>query len=316
MIFITGGSGFVGKNLITRLKQNKTKYTAPDRDKLNLDNINDLSQQLCQIKPRYIIHLAANVGGIKYIADNPACVYYDNTILNTNILEAARIANVKRIINLSTINIYSNELKPPYKEQHCFRGQPESCVSSYGISKRNFQYQSCFYNEQHGINTINLISDNIYGTGDNYNINKARVIPANIVRLLDAKNKGKNKIDCWGTGKSTRSFIHVEDVVDAIIHFLNLGDTHDNINLGTGEKITIKNLIKIIAEALDYNVEINWDNTMPEGSLDKYMDCKKIQEIYHFMPKFNIKTGIIQTVQTYIKEKKISNVEKLDNNKI
>ena len=299
-VFITGGGGFVGKNLVNYLVKNDFKYISPSKKDCNLLDKNSLLNCFDKFSPDCVIHLASTSGGIGYMEQNCANIYYNNIVSSANLFEVSKMYDVKKIIILNSVNIYPMNASIPFKENELFLGDPHDSVLSYGLSKKHSIYQSQFYYNQYGLKSLNLICDNIYGEHDIFDEQNGRVIPANIIKFFRAKqSRGKN-ISCWGTGNSIRSFIYVQDVVKALIFFLNKDFEFDYINLGNKNNITIKNMIQSIADIVCYNGSIDWDINKPDGHPCRFMDLNKLHDM-GFEAKTDINEGLKHTFDWFQK---------------
>ena len=307
-VLLTGSTGFIGRNLLDKLKKYYEEIFIPNRNNCNLFSIEKTNEFFQKYRPDYVIHLAGDAGGINYLKYNPATVFDNNNQITSNLFKSCHLNNVKKIIIINSINVYPNMVRTPFKEEDLFKGDPNELIESYGLSKKNCLYYSKFYYQQFGLKSINLICDNVYGPYDNFVKKKSRVIPANIVRINEALEFNKSYINCWGTGRSIRSFIYVDDVCNAIIHFLKKDFKYDFVNLSNNESISIKNLIYKICSILSYDGDIKWDSSKLEGQLLRFMNLDKLKT-YNFKPKVDLDEGLKKTIFWY-KDQKKSKIER------
>ena len=298
LILLTGSSGFVGLNLKKKFIKLGYEVIFPTRNELNLLSRSNTINYFKKKNPDFVVHLAGFSGGIEYMKLNPASIFDKNNLINSNLFNACLEGKVYKILLLNSINVYSSDVDLPFSEEDIFNGEPDESVSSYALTKKNVLYYSKFYNEQFGLNTLNLICDNIYGPLDNFDKKKSRVIPANIVRIHQAKKNLKTVINCWGSGESVRSFIHIDDVCNAIIYFLDSNFENEIINISNKKLISIKDLISKICLIMNYKGDLNWDISKPEGLSRRYMDLKKMVK-YKFNPQIDIDFGLKQTIKWY-----------------
>jgi len=296
-ILITGSSGFIGQNLQKYLRNNSIKYISPKSSEYDLRNENHVSKLFSDYQFDTIIHLAGVAGGINYIKENKTDIYYSNLMINTLLLKYSLANNISSIVALNTVNAYPSGISPPFSEEFLFSGLPEKNISSYGMAKRMMIFQSELYADTKSIKIINLLSDNIYGPHDIFNRDKARVIPANILRCLEAKENNTD-IFVWGSGKALRDFVFVDDIIGAIIFSIEEIKESTYFNVGTGNSISLKKLLNKIASQTNYDGGINWDNSKPEGELIRLLDVKKMNQLgYH--AKTSIDDGLKKTIEWY-----------------
>jgi len=298
-IFVSGGGGFIGKNLIPALKKKNYNIFAPSSKDCDLRDLRSLKQYFSNNNPEYVIHLASHAGGISYIKSNSANIFYDNLLINTQLLEACRLFQIEKVIILNSINIYPISAKVPYKESDLFLGDPEETILAYGLSKKMVIYQSKFYFEQFGLNSLNVICDNVYGNHDIFNEQKSRVIPANILRFEKATREGISEVNCWGSGTPLRSFIHISDVVNGILQLLEKDFHLDYVNLGREVIISIRELVEMIARFVFYKGTITWNLTKPDGHAKRYLNCDKVKTVYGIKASKSLEDGIKQTIDWY-----------------
>lgn len=304
-ILVTGGAGFVGRHLIQQLKLLKPKkIIAPDSTHFDLRYKSNCKKVVKNID--IVIHLAGNVGGIGYNMQNPGALYYDNIIMGTHLMEEARLANVKKFVSIGTVCAYPKYTKVPFKEEELWNGYPEETNAPYGLAKKMLLVQAQAYRKQYGFNGIFLIPVNLYGPFDNFDIQSSHVIPALIRKIHEAKIKKLPQIEVWGTGKATREFLYVEDVARGILLATEKYNSADPVNLGAGFEISIKKLVKLIANLLEYNGIIKFDTTKPDGQPRRSIDTSKARREFGFIAKTTLKKGLKQTISWYLKNYKLN----------
>src|SRR3989339_468278 len=301
-ILIPGANGFVGKHLVQNLLELKNVslnnlYT-PDFKELDLRKWEDC-QKAVQGKD-VVIHLAAKVGGIGLNREIPGEMFYDNIIMGTQLMEAARQAKVEKFVALGTICAYPKFTPLPFKEEYLWSGYPEETNAPYGLAKKMLLVQAQSYRRQYGFNAIYLLPVNMYGPGDNFDPKKSHVIAALIKKIYEAKKDNKKYIEVWGSGSATREFLYVEDGVEGIILAAEKYDKPDPINLGSGADISINDLAVLICKLMDFKGEIRWDKSKPDGQPKRLLEVSKAQKEFGFKSKTNLREGLQKTVKFYL----------------
>jgi len=277
-ILITGANGFVGKHLVQNLLELKNVslnnlYT-PDFKELDLRKWEDC-QKAVQGKD-VVIHLAAKVGGIGLNREIPGEMFYDNIIMGTQLMEAARQAKVEKFVALGTICAYPKFTLVPFKEENLWNGYPEETNASYGMAKKMLLVQSQAYRQQYGFNSIYLLPINLYGPGDNFSPQSSHVIPALIKKCFDAKRNGSDHIVAWGTGRATREFLYVDDLAEACVFLMDQYNSSDVINVGAGKETSIQQLAAALKQITGFHGKIIFDTKKPDGNMRRFLDSGSI----------------------------------------
>ncbi|MGB4253644.1 MAG: GDP-L-fucose synthase [Minisyncoccales bacterium] len=302
-ILITGAHGFLGKHLVKNLLE---KRKVP-KENLFLPTIQDLDLRKwedCQkaVKGQEIvIHLAAKVGGIGLNQEKPGELFYDNIMMGVQLIEAARQAQVEKFTAIGTICAYPKFTPVPFKEENLWNGYPEETNAPYGLAKKMLLVQSQAYRQQYGFNSIFLLPVNMYGPGDNFDPKSSHVIAAIIKKVYDAKKEGRNYIEAWGTGKPTREFLYVEDGAEGIILATEKYDKSDPVNLGSGMEISIKDLVELICKLMNFDGEIRWNTSKPDGQPRRRLDTSRAEKEFGFRAKTDFEEGLKNTINWYIK---------------
>ena len=302
-ILITGADGFLGKHLVKNLLEKR----GIQKEHLFLPTIKELdltkweSCQKAVLGQDIIIHLAAKVGGIGFNQQKPGELFYDNIIMGTQLMEAARQANVKKFIAIGTVCAYPKHTPVPFKEENLWDGYPEETNAPYGLAKKMLLVQSQAYRQQYGFNSIFLLPLNLYGPGDNFDVASSHVIAAIIKKVYDAKKNNEHYIELWGTGKATRGFLYVEDAAEGIILATEQYDKPDPVNLGSDLEISIKDLAELVCKLIDFKGEIRWDVSRPDGQLRRSVDTSKAKKEFGFESKTNFEEGLKKTIEWYEK---------------
>jgi GDP-L-fucose synthase len=306
-ILVTGGTGFLGKNI----QENLGAFLNQDYSISTMgSNVYDLRcQHACRkavqyYNPDVILHAAGSVGGIGANQENPGKFMYDNLIMGANIIERARVENVQKFVLLGTVCAYPKHTPVPFKEEDLWNGYPEETNAPYGIAKKALMKMLQTYKEQYGMRGANLIPVNMYGPHDHFNLTSSHVIPALILKFYNAMKNGGN-VELWGTGSASREFLYAEDCVEAIARAIETEVDLEPINIGTGKEITIRDLATEIAEQMGYEGEIKWQTDKPDGQPRRCLDTSKAKELLDFEAKTDLQTGLKQTIEWFLNNKKL-----------
>ena len=300
-ILITGAHGFLGKHLVDNLlekrKVSKKNLFLPTSKELDLRKWENC-QKVTQGKD-VVIHLAAKVGGIGLNREIPGEMFYDNLVMGIQLMEAARQAEVEKFVALGTICCYPKFTPVPFKEEDLWNGYPEETNAPYGLAKKMLLVQSQAYRQQYGFNSIFLMPVNMYGPEDNFNETSSHVIPALIKKISDAKRENKKYIEVWGTGKATREFLYVEDGAEGILLAAEKYDKSEPVNLGSGMEISIKDLVNLICQLMDFTGEIRWDTSKPDGQPRRMLNTTRAEKEFDFIAKTKFEQGLKETINWY-----------------
>ncbi len=247
-----------------------------------------------------VMNLAAKVGGILANSTYPAEFIYKNLMIQSNVIHSSYMSNVKKLLFLGSSCIYPGECPQPMKEDYLLSGYLEKTNEPYAIAKISGIKMCQAYNRQYGTNYISVMPTNLYGPGDNFDLNNSHVIPALIRKFHEAKIFKKDSVIVWGTGKPYREFLHVDDLADACVFLMDNYSQSEIINIGTGIDLTIKELAELIKEITEFQGEILWDTEKPDGTPRKLLDISKISSL-GWKPKINLRDGIKETYEWYVK---------------
>jgi GDP-L-fucose synthase len=303
-ITVTGGKGFLGGHLLKKLAACGCRHISiADLPEYNLTDIADIQRMYEETKPQIVIHLAAKVGGIGFNQEKPAELFYDNLIMGTQLLHEAYLRNIEKFVALGTICAYPKFTPVPFKEDDIWNGYPEETNAPYGLAKKMMLVQSQAYRQQYGFNSIFLLPVNLYGPGDNFDPRSSHVIPALIKKCFDALDNNSDTLEVWGTGQATREFFYVEDAAEAIYLATSSYNKSDPVNIGTGSEISIKELIKLIAELTGFSGKIDWDRSKPDGQPKRMLETSKALKEFGFTARTDIRAGLIKTIDWYKKNR-------------
>lgn len=308
-ILLTGGAGFLGIHLQEELMKrdvSKENITVPRSKNYDL-RFRENCKKVVKNQD-VVIHLAANVGGIGYNREHPGDLFYDNIMMCTNLMEEARKAGVEKYTAIGTICAYPKHTPVPFKEEDLWEGYPEETNAPYGLAKKMQLVQSQAYRDQYGFNSIFLLPVNLYGPGDNFDPESSHVIPALIKKIYDAKENNEESIAAWGTGKPTREFFYVKDAARGIIEATKKYNKSEPVNLGSGNEISIKELLNLLVDLMDFDGEIEWDTSKPDGQPRRKLDVSKAKKEFGFEAKTDFKKGLRETIQWYEKERTENNI--------
>jgi GDP-L-fucose synthase len=302
-ILLTGGDGFLGKFVQKELLENGVRekdIRIPHHVDNDLRVWGNCEEAVAGVD--LVIHLAASVGGIGYNQRNPGVLFYDNMIMGAQLMEAARRYDVEKFIQIGTVCAYPKFTPVPFKEDALWDGYPEETNAPYGVAKKALLVQAQAYREQYGLNAIYLLPVNLYGPGDNFDLEDSHVIPALIRKCVDAADSGSEEITVWGTGTPTREFLYVEDCSMGIVQAARRYDDPDPVNLGSGEEISLKDLVTLIARVSGFEGKINWDSSRPDGQPRRCLDTERAEK-FGFTSRIPFEEGLARTVQWYKENK-------------
>ncbi|HEY3039015.1 MAG TPA: GDP-L-fucose synthase [Pyrinomonadaceae bacterium] len=297
---VTGGAGFLGRFIVERLQAQKgVQVFAPRRADYNLVEVADIKRLYADTRPDLVIHLAAVVGGIGANQSNPGKFFYENLIMGVQLIEQARLNNVNKFVALGTVCAYPKFTPTPFTEDDLWNGYPEETNAPYGLAKKMMLVQSQSYREQYGFNSIFLLPANLYGPGDNFDLETSHVIPALIRKCLEARDEGRPFIEVWGTGNASREFLYVEDCAEAIVSAAATYNESEPINIGTGNEIQISELVKLIARLTLFDGEIRWQSNKPDGQPRRRLDVSRAFEKFGFQAQVRLEEGLRRTIDWY-----------------
>ena len=299
-ILLTGGQGFLGSCVKKELIKNgvmEKNIFIPVFPEFDLRKWGDCRQAVKG--QEIVIHLAAKVGGIGFNREKPGEIFYDNALMGIQLMEASRQARIKKFVTVGSVCAYPKLTPVPFKEKNLWNGYPEETNAPYGLAKKMLLVQAQAYRQQYNFNAIFLLPVNLYGPGDNFEPKSSHVIPALIRKIaLAKKNKGKF-IEVWGDGSASREFLYVEDAAEAIVLATKKYDKPEPINLGSGQEITIKNLINFLCDLMEFKGRMKWDKTKPNGQPRRCLDIKGAKKEFGFRAKTPLVQGLKKTINWY-----------------
>ena len=307
-IVVTGGSGFLGHQVCAELERSgvgRERIAVPRRAEFDLTQGEAVARMYGQVRPEVVIHLAAEVGGIGANRANPGRFFYANLAMGMHLIEQARDAGVKKFVMVGTVCSYPKHTPVPFREDELWNGYPEETNAPYGIAKKALLVMLQAYRAQYGLNSVYLIPVNLYGPGDNFDLETSHVIPAMIRKFVEAKVAGAADVSLWGTGSASREFLYVQDCARAIVMATRGYDGVEPVNIGTGREITIRDLAEKIRGIVGYTGRIVWDSSKPDGQPRRCLDTSRAKERFGFEATTSFDEGLRKTVAWYCNERGI-----------
>jgi GDP-L-fucose synthase len=306
-IVITGGAGFLGKYLQKELLQQGARQEnmlIPLIEEYDLTKEADVVRMYDDMRPTVVIHLAAEVGGIGANRENPGRFFYANMAMGMHLIEQARICKLKKFVQVGTICAYPKFTPVPFREEDLWNGYPEETNAPYGVAKKALLVMLQAYRQQYGLNGIYLLPVNLYGPGDNFDLQSSHVIPALIRKFCTAVDEGADEVAVWGTGSVSREFFYVQDAARAIMLATIKYDRPEPVNLGAGMEITIKDLVEKIREMTNFKGKVVWDSTKPDGQPRRCLDVSRAKKCFNFEAGMSFDQGLKHTIRWWQDNKK------------
>ncbi len=300
-VTVTGGAGFLGQHLVKRLESYGAEVYVPRQRDYNLTSLDACMRCLLEHPADVLFHAAAYYGGIGINQTQPATLYYSNLVMGANLMEAARLVDLKKLVAIGTACSYPGYLEGHLKEADLWAGPCHASVVNYGLTKKMMAVQAQAYKRQYGLDSIHLILTNLYGPGDSYNPERSHVVAALVRKWVEAEQAKTPSVEVWGTGKPIREFIYVEDCADAIVLAAEkYDDAAMPLNIGTGIGTTIKELSETVHEVSGYQGKMHWNVDKPDGAPVKVLDVTRMKQVLEgWTPPTKLKDGLAKTVAWY-----------------
>ncbi len=299
-VLVTGGSGFLGRYVVQMLRAYQgVEVLAPPYGEYDLVEADDVIRVLKNTRPEIVIHLAAAVGGIGANQKNPGRYFYENLMMGAQLIEQARLSGVKKFLALGTVCAYPKSTPVPFSEDDLWNGYPEETNAPYGIAKKMMLVQAQSYRQQYGFNGIFLLPANLYGPGDNVDLETSHVIPALIRKCVEARRAGAPFIEAWGSGDVSREFLYVEDCANAVLRAASDYDESEPVNIGTGREILISDLARMIAHLTHFEGGIKWQTSKPSGQPRRRLEVSRAFEKFGFLAETTLEEGLRRTIDWY-----------------
>jgi GDP-L-fucose synthase len=298
-VLITGGTGFLGTHVAKQLEDAGARVSPVGRQDYDLRRRDETERMLRDLRPDAVIHLAAVVGGIGANKASPGRFFYENAVMGVELLEACRIANVAKVVIAGTVCAYPKFAPVPFREDDLWDGYPEETNAPYGLAKKMLLVQAQAYRDQYGTNAICLFPVNLYGPGDNFDVETGHVIPGMIRKFVEAGESGLHTVALWGDGTPTREFLYVRDAARAFRLALESYDGAEPVNLGSGDEISIHDLAEQVRQATGFAGAIEWDVSRPNGQPRRRLETSRARERFGFMAETTFGQGLRETIQWY-----------------
>ena len=301
---VTGAGGFLGRAVMARLGAVGVEDVfGPRSVEYDLRTATGVERAFSDGRPDTVIHIAGLLGGIGANRALPGRMFYDNAMIGLQVIEAARLAGVRKIVTIGTVCSYPKLTPTPFKEDDLWNGYPEETSAPYGLAKKMMLVQGQAYREQYGLNAVHLLLVNLYGPGDNFDPASSHVIPALIKKCLEARDRGDDAIEVWGTGIASREFLYVDDAAEGIVLAAERYDGAEPVNLGAGREITIRELVTMITKLTGFTGSIRWDATKPDGQPKRRLDVSRARDQFGFMARTSFEDGLRSTVEWYLAQR-------------
>ena len=299
-IVVTGGAGFLGRFVVSKLGSYPgVEVVVPRSREYDLIEEVNVKRLLADTDPDLVIHLAAVVGGIGHNQKNPGRFFYDNLMMGAQLIEQSRRQGVKKFVAIGTVCAYPKFTPTPFSEDDIWNGYPEETNAPYGLAKKMMLVQSQSYREQYDFNSIFLLPANLYGPGDNFDLETSHVIPALIRKCVEARQKGEPFIEAWGSGQVSREFLYVEDCAEGIVRASALYNEPAPVNLGSGKEVVIRDLVETIARLTGFEGEIRWQSDRPDGQPRRQLNTSRAFEKFGFRAETSLEEGLKRTIDWY-----------------
>ncbi len=294
---VTGGAGFLGKAVVAELEALEADVRIVRSSEHDLREKDAAFSALDGAE--IVIHLAARVGGIGFNRRNPAPLAYDNLTMGANVFEASRQLGVSKLVAACSVCAYPLHTAVPFREEAIWDGYPEPSNAPYGLAKKMLLVLSDTYRRQYGFDSCAPVIANLYGPGDNFDLEDSHVIAAMIRKFCEAQDQGLATVTLWGSGNPSREFLHVTDAARGLVLSAERLETSEPVNLGVGRETSIRGLAELIARASGFEGEVVWDTTRPDGQLRRCLDVSKARELIGFQASVPLEDGIEETVRWF-----------------
>ena len=304
-VLVSGGSGFLGRHVVARLRVAGVDVVAPRSTEFDLTVPGAAEAMLAAARPDTVVHLAARVGGIGYNQAEPAPLYLANLLMGTHVIEAARTTpGVEQTILVGTVCSYPKFTPVPFREDSLWDGYPEETNAPYGLAKKAHLVHAQVNATQYGQRSAYLIPTNLYGPGDKFHPSVSHVIPALVKKCVDAVERGDDKVEVWGTGTASREYLYVDDAAEAIVLAaltpIEPGTIPEPVNLGTDHEVTIRETVETIARLTGFTGELRWDPTKPDGQPRRRVDASRAEHVLGWRARTPFEDGMRATIDWYL----------------
>jgi GDP-L-fucose synthase len=302
-VIVTGGAGFLGKHVTRELQaRGAANIFVPRIEDYNLVEGIDIRRMYAEAlkgtdpSRTVVIHLAANVGGIGANREHPAEFFYDNLMMGAELMHQGYRSGIGKFVAIGTVCAYPKFTPVPFREDDLWSGYPEETNAPYGLAKKMMLVQAQAYRQQYGFDAIFLLPVNLYGPGDNFNLQTSHVIPALIRKAVEAQDRGEHELILWGDGSPTREFLYVEDAAAGIVTAAEKYDGGDPVNLGSGHEISIRDLAAMIARLTGFEGQLVWQADKPNGQPRRGLDVSRAKKYFGWQAQMPFEEGIRRTI--------------------
>jgi GDP-L-fucose synthase len=304
-IYVAGHNGLVG-SAICRILENRgfTNLIKRSHSELELSDQLAVRHFFAEERPEYVFLSAAKVGGIHANLTYPADFIRDNLLVQANVIDAAYLNGTRKLLFLGSSCIYPKFSPQPIKEEYLLTSELEPTNEWYAIAKIAGIKMCQAYRRQYGFNAISVMPTNLYGPGDNFNLENSHVVPAMLRKFHEAKQSGQETVDIWGTGNPRREFMHVDDMADAALFLMEQYDNEAIINVGVGVDVTIRELAEVIAEVVDFGGRLRFDASKPDGAPRKLLDVSRLNAL-GWKAKIPLFEGLASTYDWFLQSESL-----------
>jgi GDP-L-fucose synthase len=298
-VTVPGGAGFLGSRVVERLRALDADVFVPRSRDYDLTREDAVRALYADARPEVVVHLAAHVGGIGANRRSPGSFFFDNLMMGALLIEHARRSGVAKFVCVGTVCSYPKFAPTPFREDDLWNGYPEETNAPYGIAKKALLVQLQAYRQEFGTQGIYLIPVNLYGPGDDFDLETSHVIPALIRKCVEAIDRGEDRIEVWGSGSPTREFLYVDDAADGIVAGADRYDDPEPVNLGSGREISIRDLAELIADLSGFRGTFTWNASMPDGQPRRMLDVSRARERFGWEARVPLEEGLAATIAWY-----------------
>jgi len=300
-VAVTGSGGFLGRVVtreLERLDANVRAIRSAEHDLRDAAACRDALD-----RADVVLHLAARVGGIGFNRRNPGPLAYDNMAMGANVFEQSRLLGVEKLVCACSVCAYPKHTPVPFREEDIWDGYPEESNAPYGLAKKMLLVLSDAYRTQYGLDSCAPVIANLYGPGDNYDLEDSHVIAAMIRKFVEAVERDRDEVVLWGTGSPTREFLYVDDAARALLLAAERLDTSEPVNVGTGRETPIRDLAETIARLSGFEGDLRWDRSRPDGQPARYLDVSRARDLIGFEAEVSLEQGLERTIEAFRAER-------------